>query len=76
MELTSEPQVTFQDFPAEIFEKVFVYTLPDDALDKKQPNMRITPCSSATSVPSGGPLLFDYQGSGCAYTTSFAFHCT
>ena len=43
VELISESQVTFQDFPAEIILIIFVYTLPEGVLDQKQPNMKITP---------------------------------
>jgi hypothetical protein len=62
MELTSK--VTFQDFPVEIFEIIFVCTLPDDVLDQKQPNTKIAPmllchvCSQWRSIALQLPKLW------------------
>lgn len=64
MELTLESQVTFQDFPAEIFEIIFVGALPDDVLDQKQPNTKIAPmllchiCSQWRSIALQLPRLW------------------
>ena len=64
MELTLESQVTFQDFPAEIFEIIFVCALPDDVLDQKQPNTKIAPmllchiCSQWRSIALQLPRLW------------------
>jgi len=61
---TSERQITFQDFPAEILAKIFVDTLPDDALEKRQPNVRISPlllchvCSRWRSIALQLPRLW------------------
>ena len=64
LEAASEPRVAFQDFPAEIIEKVFHYCLPDEALDKKQNNARIAPmllchvCSQWRSIALQSPRLW------------------
>jgi hypothetical protein len=43
LQAVSGSRVNFQDFPTEIILIIFVYTLPDDALDQKQPNTKIAP---------------------------------
>ena len=61
---TFEPQVTFQDLPTEILANIFVETLPDDALEKSQPNVRISPmllcqvCSRWRSIALQLPRLW------------------
>ena len=64
LQAASEPRVAFQDLPAEIIEEVFVYSLPDDALDQKQPNVRIAPmllchvCLQWRSIARQSPRLW------------------
>ena len=59
------PVATFwQDLPTEILANIFVYTLPDDALEKAQPNVRISPmllchvCSKWRSIALQLPRLW------------------
>ncbi|KIM43460.1 hypothetical protein M413DRAFT_443392 [Hebeloma cylindrosporum] len=58
------PTVTFQEFPVEIINIIFVYTLPNDALDHEQPNIRISPmllcyvCSQWRSIALRLPALW------------------
>ena len=60
------PRVTFQDFPVEIIRIIFVYSLPDDPLDHKQPDIRIAPmllcrvCSQWRSIALQSPGLWAY----------------
>jgi hypothetical protein len=62
----SDPRVTFQDFPVEIIHLIFVYSLPDDPLDHKQPDIRIAPmllcrvCSQWRSIALQSPGLWAY----------------
>ena len=62
----SYSRVTLQDFPVEIIHLIFVYSLPDDPLDHKQPDIRIAPmllcrvCSQWRSIAFQSPGLWAY----------------
>jgi hypothetical protein len=62
----SDPRVTFQDLPVEIIHLLFVYSLPDNPLDHKQPDLRIAPmllcrvCSQWRSIALKSPGLWAY----------------
>jgi hypothetical protein len=64
VQAASETRVNFQNLPAELIENVFVHSLPDNALDQKQPNVRIAPmllchvCSQWRTIARELPRLW------------------
>ncbi|KIM43458.1 hypothetical protein M413DRAFT_443391 [Hebeloma cylindrosporum] len=58
------PRLTLQLFPVEIINIIFIYTLPDDALDHEQPDIRVSPmllchvCSRWRSIALRLPALW------------------